>query len=218
MIGTHHRFVKNLQAPLPHIPLRLRFRVHIAPMMHLGIGLRIMLHERPMSCPFLSAHFRYTRGLRLIIRSRRISRRSRLLTIRLCMTRQRRFLRRSIFIIRTTISIRNGSIAGNIAIACVVVVVVVLIFGGEGSGADGSELGVLHAFVFVLGLASALPEAAFAVAGGVVVGGAGTIAFFAFVGAGEEDFESGADEEEEAGGWVRNCLLSGLRGDMLTQR
>ena len=89
-----------------------------------------------------------------------------------------------------------------------VVVVVVLIFGGEGSGADGSEFGVLHAFVFVL-LVAALPEAAFAVAGGVVVGGAGAVAFFAFVGAGEDDFEGGADEEEEA---VREGkLLVGFR-------
>ena len=105
-------------------------------------------------------------------------------------------MRRSIFVISTTIPIRNRSVTRDIAIARVVVMV--LIFGGEGSGTDSSELGVLHAFV--LGFGFALPEALFAVAGGVVVGGAGAVAFFAFVGAGEEDFEGGADEEEEAAG------------------
>lgn len=133
------------------------------------------------------------------------------------MRRQGRLLSSSIFIISTTIPIRNSSVTRDIAIARVVVMVV-LIFGGEGTGTDGSELGVLHAFIFGFGFGFALPEALFAVAGGVVVGGAGAVAFFAFVGAGEDDFEGGADEEEEAGGWVRNSEVEGLRGLMLTRR
>ena len=165
-------------------------------MVHLGVWLRMMLHEWPMGRSLLSSHLRNTRALRLIIRSRRIPRRSRLLSIRRLVRRQGRLLSSSILIIRTTIPIRHGSVTRDIAIARVVVMV--LIFGDEGAGADGSELGVLHTFVFGFGFA--LPEALFAVAGGVVVGGAGTVAFFAFVGAGEEDFEGGGDEEEEANG------------------
>ena len=130
------------------------------------------------------------------------------------MRRKRRFLRGRVFVISTAIPIRYGGVASDVAIARVVVVV--LIFGGQGSGTDSSELGVLHAFVFIFGLA--LPEALFAVAGGVVVGGAGAVAFFAFVGAGEEDFEGGADEEEEAGGRVSRCSVLDMRGNMLTRR
>ena len=66
----------------------------------------------------------------------------------------------------------------------------------------------MHAFVLVFAVL-ALPEALLAVAGGVVVGGAGTVAFFALVGAGEEDFEGGADEEEEAGGRISYCSGAG---------
>lgn len=120
------------------------------------------------------------------------------------MRRKRRFLRGSVFVIGSSISIRYGGVAGNVAITRVVVVV--LIFGDQGSGTDSSELGVLHALVLVFVLA--LPEALFAVAGGVVVGGTGTVAFFAFVGAGKEDFEGSADEEEEAGGKGKSLLGS----------
>ena len=68
----------------------------------------------------------------------------------------------------------------------------------------------MHACVLVFAVL-ALPEALFAVAGGVVVGGAGTVAFFALVGAGEEDFESGAHEEKEAAGRVSFFLGSGSK-------
>ena len=69
----------------------------------------------------------------------------------------------------------------------------------------------MHALVLAFAVL-ALPEALFTVAGGVVVGGAGTVAFFALVGAGEEDFESGAHKEKEAAGRVSRCLALGLEG------
>lgn len=183
-------------------------------MVDLGVWLRVMLHEWPMRRPLLSTQFRNTSALRLVIRSRRVSRSSRLLVICSLVRWQRRFLRSGIFVISSSIPIRYGSVACDVAIARVVVVM--LVFGGQGSGTDGSELGVLHAFCFVFGFA--LPEALFAIAGGIVVGGAGTIAFFAPVGAGEEDFEGGADEEEEARGGVSRCSVLRLRKDMLTRR
>ena len=134
-------------------------------MVDLGVWLRVMLHEWPVGRPLLSSQFRNTSTLRLVIRSRRIPRSSRLLIICSLVRRKRRFLRGGVFVISSSIPIRYGRVAGNVAIARVVVMV--LVFGGQGSGTDGSELGVLHAFVFVFGLA--LPEALFAVAGGVVV-------------------------------------------------
>lgn len=189
--------------------------MNITPVVDLGVGLRIMLHERPISTPRLAFHFRNTRALRLVIRSRSIPRRSYWLIICRRVSRKRRFLRSSVFVISSPIPIRYSSVAGDVAIARVVVVV--LVFSNQGSGTNDTELGVLHAFVLGFGVL-ALPEALLAVAGGVVVGGAGTVAFFALVGAGEEDFEGGADEEEEAAGWVSCCSGSRSKGDVLTRR
>ena len=135
-------------------------------MVDLGVWLRVMLHEWPMRRPFLLAcHFRNTSSLRLVLRSRCIPRSYWLLIICSLVRRKRRLLRSGVFIISSSIPICYGRVAGDVTVARVVVVV--LVFGGQGSGTDGSELGVLHAFVFVFGLA--LPEALFAVAGGVVV-------------------------------------------------
>lgn len=177
-------------------------------MVDLGVGFRVVLHEWPISTPRLAFHFRNTSALRLVIRSRSIPRRSWLI---ICnrVRRKRRFLRGSIFVISSPIPVRYSSVASDIAIARVVVVV--LVFSSQGTGTNGTELGVLHALVLGFGVL-ALPEALLAVAGGVVVGGAGTVAFFALVSAGEEDFEGGTDEEEEAGGRVSYCSVPDLRG------
>ena len=170
-------------------------------MVDLGVGLRDMLHDRLIGTSRMAFHFRNTCALRLVIRSRSIPCRS-WLTICNRVRRKCRFLRGSVFIISSPIPIRYSSIAGNVAVAGVVVVV--FVFSGQGSGTNSTKLGVLHAFVLVLGV-FALPEALLAVAGGVVVGGAGAVAFFALVGAGEEDFEGGTDEEEKTGGRVSCC-------------
>ena len=188
----------KLRGPLPHVALsRLRIRVDITPMVDLGVWLRVMLYVWPIRTPRLAFHFRNTSALRLIIRGRCISRSWLIICSRV--SRKCRLQRGSIFVISSPIPVRYGSVAGDIAIARVVVVV--LVFSNQGSSTNGTELGVLHALVLVFGV-FALPEALLAVAGGVVVGGAGTVAFFALVGAGEDDFEGGADEEEEAGGAV----------------
>ena len=194
---------------LPHVALSLRVRVDVTPMVDLGVGFRVMLHERPIRTSRLAFHFRNTRALRLVIRSRSIPRRSYWLVICRRVSRKRRFLRSSVFVVGSPISIRYSGVAGDVAIARVVVVM--LVFGSQGAGTNDTEFGVLHAFVLGFGVL-ALPEALLAVAGGVVVGGAGTVAFFALVGAGEEDFQSSADEEEEAGGRVSLCLIPGLMG------
>ena len=171
-------------------------------MVDLGVRLRDMLHERLIRTSRLAFHFRNTGALRLIIRSRRIPRRSYWLIIRSRVRRKRRFLRSSVFVISSPIPIRYSSVAGDVAIAGVVVVV--FVFSGQGADTNGTELGVLHAFVLVFGVL-ALPEALLAIAGGVVVGGAGAVTFFTLVGAGEEDFEGGTDEEEETGRRVSRC-------------
>ena len=180
----------------------------ITTVVDLGVGLGDMLHERLIRTSRMAFHFRNTRALRLVIRSRCIPRHSYWLIIRSRVRRKRRFLRGSVFVISAPIPIRYSSVAGDVAIAGVVVMM--LVFSGQGSGTNGTELGVLHAFVLVFA-ALALPEASLAVAGGVVVGGARTVAFFALVSAGEENFEGGADEEEEAGGGVSLC--SGSRSE-----
>ena len=162
--NTGHR-IKTSRPLLPHVTLRLRVRVSITPVVDLGVGFRVVLHEWPIGTSRLAFHFRNTSALRLVIRSRSIPRRS---WVIICnrVRRKRRFLRGSIFVIGSPIPIRYSGIASDIAIARVVVVV--LVFSSQGSGTNGTELGVLHALVLVFGVL-ALPEALLAVAGCVVV-------------------------------------------------
>ena len=93
-------------------------------MVDLGVGLRVVRHERPISTSRLPFHFRNTSALRLVIRSRRIARRS-WLSIRSLVRRKRRFLRGCVFVVSSPIALPYSGVASDVAIARVVVVVLV---------------------------------------------------------------------------------------------
>ena len=121
----HRPLVLKSPRLLPHVALRLGFRVNETPMVDLGVGLRVVCHERPISTSRLAFHFRNTSALRLVIRSRRIARRSYWLVIRSLVRRKRRFLRGGVFVISSPITLPYSSVAGDVAIARVVVMVLV---------------------------------------------------------------------------------------------
>ena len=120
----HRPLILKSSRLLPHVALSLRVRVNETPMVDLGVGLRVVRHERPISTSCLAFHFRNTSALRLVIRSRRVPRRS-WLSIRSLVRRKRRFLRGCVFVVSSPIALPYSGVASDVAIARVVVVVLV---------------------------------------------------------------------------------------------